>query len=432
MTTEDSKRQRDLEFAKQTLGGVLSADFTLPAEYKESLQGVQKELHSLKPESPRGQVAGAVAEQSTQKLPPHVAYKGTESGEELLAQRNKNTDVVDTNEKPVARGGVAFVPSELPTLGDSGEQATIANLGKQTVANHELEHATNQPERNSVDRMGKEGVAPENDLREIGPAVGDIVFRAEQFEMDEGKPLDLEVELPGGKKHDVKWMQEQARKHGYFDGKSMHDLVFNTEAGRQWAKQMADRKKMAESAAQSQTPQQPVEKPEPVEPPAPIVNTVEEPTQEPVPVPASPVAPPVQPYVPDPADMIKPSEDLKEELQPDKPQEIEIEEVAKSSPPPPREKNWADPLRNRSPRDQQEQFNPSDWADASREAPPQEADSPQVASIAGMAGAGETMINTIVEILSRLAASAINAQQRLDEIEQSLEGSYDLDEFGGN
>jgi hypothetical protein len=44
---------------------------------------------------------------------------------------------------------------------------------------------------------------------------------------------------------------------------------------------------------------------------------------------------------------------------------------------------------------------------------------------------GGNFMNTLVTVMQRLAAMSVNAQQRLDDIEQSLEGGYDLDEFEG-
>ena len=51
--------------------------------------------------------------------------------------------------------------------------------------------------------------------KEVGPSVGDLVFRGEQFAREEGKPLQHQVQLPGGKTHDINWMREQAKQHGY-------------------------------------------------------------------------------------------------------------------------------------------------------------------------------------------------------------------------
>jgi hypothetical protein len=77
-------------------------------------------------------------------------------------------------------------------------------------------------------------------MREVGPAIGDLVFMGEQFKLENNKPLDHTVTLPGGKSHDINWMMAQAKQHGYWDGRSMSDLVFNTTEGRQWFEQMRD------------------------------------------------------------------------------------------------------------------------------------------------------------------------------------------------
>jgi len=88
-----------------------------------------------------------------------------------------------------------------------------------------------------ADRQAIEDSSSKN---EVGPSVGDLVFRSEQFAREEGKPLQHQVQLPGGKTHDINWMRQQAKQHGYWDGRPMDDLIFNTPEGRQWYQQMAD------------------------------------------------------------------------------------------------------------------------------------------------------------------------------------------------
>jgi hypothetical protein len=78
---------------------------------------------------------------------------------------------------------------------------------------------------------------------EIGPSIGDLIFRREQFAREEGKPLEHVVTFPGGKAHDINWMGQQAREHGYWGKdeqapRSMSELVLKTKAGQQWYKQI--------------------------------------------------------------------------------------------------------------------------------------------------------------------------------------------------
>lgn len=80
---------------------------------------------------------------------------------------------------------------------------------------------------------------------EIGPSIGDLIFRREQFAREEGKPLEHVVTFPGGKAHDINWMGQQAREHGYWGKdeqapRSMSELVLKTKAGQQWYKQILE------------------------------------------------------------------------------------------------------------------------------------------------------------------------------------------------
>jgi acylphosphatase len=110
--------------------------------------------------------------------------------------------------------------------------ALLRTLGHSSIANHELEHAFDQPPT-----VG--GKIWPRISREIAPSVGDFVFRGEQFNREAGKPLRHQVELPG-KTHDIQWMIDQAKEHDYFKGRSMQDLIFGTSGGQSWFKQMLE------------------------------------------------------------------------------------------------------------------------------------------------------------------------------------------------
>jgi hypothetical protein len=74
---------------------------------------------------------------------------------------------------------------------------------------------------------------------EIAPVMGDLVFTAENFRRQEGRPLTGAMTLPGKKPSDIEWMRRMAQKHGYFDGRGMQELL-ETPAGRSFVKQMAN------------------------------------------------------------------------------------------------------------------------------------------------------------------------------------------------
>ena len=112
--------------------------------------------------------------------------------------------------RPFARRGtgIAYVPPRLPVLAE--------DLGRPSAINHEFEHAFGQS-RNTP-----------RSVEEVAPVLGDIVFGAESFRRQAGKPLVGTI--PYGYKHqDVEWMRSQAQKHGYFDGRSMTDLLRTPE-----------------------------------------------------------------------------------------------------------------------------------------------------------------------------------------------------------
>ncbi len=296
---DDAKRRRDLMEAQQLLqsAAVVSpstgetADVQFPADdgnasaappqeqrtslddlYEQplfvdpflssGLSQVQKKLHSLNATSPRAQMATAIQQQTTSKAPPHAAYRGSEVADEMLRERNPGASVTPTDEsRAFARDGVAYVPSELLSFPEA-IRPTVAAMGSQTIANHELEHATKQPAKVAADQLGSEH-SPDQTAREIGPSMGDLAFRAEQFKREEGKPLDVQIELPGGIKHDAQWIADQAKQHGYFEGRSMHDLLFNTEAGQQYMKQMATREAAMNEPVKAIHSQPPSESTEP-------------------------------------------------------------------------------------------------------------------------------------------------------------------------
>lgn len=211
------------------------------------------------------------------------------------------------------RGGLAYVPTSIDRIGNGSDYSKLTqrfynNLGYNAIANHEMEHANDQPglpgwvaaQRFSVGRVpvlarlsreradlakrpavpkslpdkhytheldrhlefqrdyakaqaeqaaiikayedsGAKGIveSPGRKYDEIGPSIGDLVFRSEQFAKEHGKPLEHTVNFPNGKQHDINWMREQAQQHGYWDGQSMDSLLMDNTAGQQWLRDAA-------------------------------------------------------------------------------------------------------------------------------------------------------------------------------------------------
>jgi hypothetical protein len=121
--------------------------------------------------------------------------------------------------RPFARRGtgLAYVPKVLPP--------STKTFGRPLAINHEFEHAFEQHPKMPADKT------------EIAPVLGDLVFGAENFRRQEGRPLLGKIPV-GYKNQDVEWMRGQAQKHGYFDGRSMTSLL-GTPEGISYLKQAA-------------------------------------------------------------------------------------------------------------------------------------------------------------------------------------------------
>jgi hypothetical protein len=182
------------------------------------VQMMQKNLHSTGEGSPRSRLADA-AESAAGGF---FDYKSPVA-EAMYRKRFPQGVINDTTGE--ARASVAdnkvFVPNTPPSKIEK-------QFGYYGVANHESEHAYNQDRKDPIIKK----------YVELAPTTGDLVFLGQQFQNETGKPLDHRVHLPGSS-HDIKWMQDQAAKHGYFDGRSMQDMLFNTPEGRQWVRKSA-------------------------------------------------------------------------------------------------------------------------------------------------------------------------------------------------
>lgn len=188
---------------------------------------VEDILHTgLVSTTPRASVAAAAYAQAN-KLP---EYKSM-TGERLFRQRFPLAKIYPSDVSGLHKGGYALEGK--PHVPESPSPGTLSErTGYYETANHEAEHAYNQKWTTATTSKGlKYSYAPV--ASEIGPSIGDIIFMSEQFAKEQGKPLQYEVTLPGGVKHDVNWMREQATKHGYWDGRSMDSLLATPE-GKQW------------------------------------------------------------------------------------------------------------------------------------------------------------------------------------------------------
>lgn len=189
-----------------------------------------KSIYSSDWDKPRGALFMAVGDQS--KKP--VSYESTPASKMLLERRNRNFPPPMIPPRGTGPGwavpGSAYVTKNISDWGSPGSQVFGNLMGRDATINHEYEHAYRQKDYGERYHNNK--------FKEVGPTIGDLIFRGQQFYMDEGKPLKHTVKLPGHKQHDLTWMLKKAKEHGYWDGKPMTDLIFGTSAGRSWYDQM--------------------------------------------------------------------------------------------------------------------------------------------------------------------------------------------------
>ena len=196
----------------------------------------------------RGDAASAAFQQG------YPAAPYTQSSVKLLrdAYRGATPNLIVSNHTPSGdagfydrRGGpdVQF-PREVPYVHIDNPRA-IAYAARRTVLSpplavrHELEHARQAPDTAGVLQSPTYGPAVE-----IPPSLADVVYTGEEFQRHMGRPLQHQVNLtppntpPGHEvSHDINWMQQQARRHGLFDGKSMTQLLATPE-GQQYLKRI--------------------------------------------------------------------------------------------------------------------------------------------------------------------------------------------------
>jgi len=143
---------------------------------------------------------------------------------------------------------------------------------KRLLNSQHYDTATQQAEEAEDDYKKVRDAPASQRSSEVANSMADLVFMGEEFKRQTGKDLQHTVEFPGlmpkypwpkrsdpdydakadkvfaqekawmaedhTKKHDINWMVDMAKKHGYFGkdgkpGRSMEDLL-TTDAGRQW------------------------------------------------------------------------------------------------------------------------------------------------------------------------------------------------------
>lgn len=189
------------------------------------LEDFNSHLHGIGATSARGQLGGAARAQGY----PQVTPAQTSSvGNAMLRSRFPGQGLQGVN--------MTFEPGGSYALGRLSPRINIdqrqylggAPIDGSTALNHELSHTYQNPPRNTL--------PTETFMAETGPSLGDIVFSGERINRETGVPLKHTVAFPAGKTHDLQWMIRQAQRHGYFDGRSMDDLL-NTPEGAAWLRQ---------------------------------------------------------------------------------------------------------------------------------------------------------------------------------------------------
>lgn len=166
-----------------------------------------------------------------------------EESARMVRERNRqvpNLEYVPGSEITPTRAAVYYTHSGTVTL-----PAVRGAYGNSAApVNHELEHARTLGSGERVARIGSPRVPLPTygslDLAaEIPASFGDVVFDGERYRRARGKPVDVKLELgrdpqdgsgsAENRSLDVDWMVEQAKRHGYFQGRTMTDLLATPE-----------------------------------------------------------------------------------------------------------------------------------------------------------------------------------------------------------
>lgn len=280
----------------------------------------QSMLDAVQKQSPGGQVA-----------PYQSAVGHALLDRRQLSQNRPLPEEPELKDSAYAYKGKAYVPAKIADRIGVEDRTFYNRLGYNAIANHEMEHANDQPayfpdwvtqQHSDVSRTeslmdsnrrmldifkrpevpkslpdnlysrqlqyhiesqdayeqaqaahaaatktyedsGAKGVVDRSKYRELGPTIGDLVFRSEQFAKEHGKPLEHTVQFPSGKQHDINWMRQQAQQHGYWDGQSMDSLLMDNTAGQQWLRDAAGSGQMEKQNSAAKADSESVKQSEP-------------------------------------------------------------------------------------------------------------------------------------------------------------------------
>lgn len=114
------------------------------------------------------------------------------------------------------------------------------------LANHEFEHARQDVPGNAIDRAGRVPDSHSGGISlpyEVPAGIGDLVFagRAAKHAITptgSKQPFQHTVTFPSGYQQDINHMVGRAEQHGYFDGRTMSELLATPE-GQQYLRLIA-------------------------------------------------------------------------------------------------------------------------------------------------------------------------------------------------
>jgi len=210
-------------------------------------------VHSGEDDSPRGDFLNKIQKKRDKdyfdgKVGLEERYNQDSFNAKLLLERRHGQTHVHSLEdyqgaKATAGSGNAYVSKN----GGVFE----SKMGYGAIANHELEHAYQQrytqlgplsekSDIHSIRQFSKnvETLLKEDKVSEIGPSLGDLVFLAEQGKLDFGsKSVKHNVKI-GNKSFDINQLMQLANQGGYWQGQSMHNILFNSSEGQNFLKEI--------------------------------------------------------------------------------------------------------------------------------------------------------------------------------------------------
>jgi hypothetical protein len=203
--------------------------------------------HSIHGVHPRGQLIAQAIEKGFRPLPAtRVSPTAAQLYERKYTQQPKLT--VDSAAQPHYNsdtGRLVVTPLRSAAGLEGLAYHPMRYLDPGVVAIHETEHALTVPTNAQLATAGRHwtrsAIGPE-----IPPSLGDLVNQAEVVKRDAGITLNDPIELASGLNANPEWMRQQAQEHGYFDGKSMTELLA-TPPGKQWLTQQLQKLRDAQN-----------------------------------------------------------------------------------------------------------------------------------------------------------------------------------------